>query len=259
MPTNLPAQKQTDDAGHRSSKIVLTSASVILAVCLLTLGIGIMISPLGTTLRSNLNWLFSVDSTQLWWYVTRSAGVIAYLLLWFSTAWGLAIPTKFFSRMLSQEFAFDFHEFISLLTIGFVLLHVSVLMVDRYLPYTLWQILVPLLSTYRPIWVGLGIISFYLILLVTITFYLRNRIGMKSFRAIHWLSFAAYLGVTFHALYAGTDAPLLSMQLLYRGTALVIIFLTVYWLVQKLQKNMTPKPAAAPAKSGGHKHVSTAR
>jgi hypothetical protein len=46
-----------------------------------------------------------------------------------------------------------------------------------------------------------------------------------------------YVGVTLHGLYAGTGAPLLSMQLLYRGTALSVIFLTVYWLVLKLQNN----------------------
>jgi methionine sulfoxide reductase heme-binding subunit len=227
----------------------LKIVSAALAAGLLAALTLLLVSPIGTTLRSGLRWLFAADSTQLWWYVTRSAGVIAYLLLWFSTAWGLAIPTKILTPSLSQEFTFDFHEFISLLTIGFVTLHIGVLLFDRYLPYTLWQVLIPFLSSYRPIWVGLGVISFYLILLVTITFYLRNRIGMKSFRSIHWLSFVAYLGVTLHGLYAGTDAPLAAMQLLYRGTALVIVFLTVYWLVMKLQKKSAPgKPPSTPAK-----------
>ena len=183
--------------------------------------------------------------------------MVAYLLLWFSTAWGLAIPSKFFSSVLSQEFTFDFHEFISLLTIGFVVLHVSVLLMDRYLPYSIWQILIPFLSTYRPIWVGLGIISFYLIALVTITFYMRNRIVMKSFRTIHWLSFVSYIGVALHGIYGGTDSPLAAMQLLYRGTALVIIFLTVYWLVQKLQRQFSSRPASTQVKSITRKPAAT--
>ena len=186
---------------------------------------------------SGLSQLFAANSTQIWWYVTRSAGIIAYLLLWFSTVWGLAVPSKVLTQVLDQTFTVDFHEFTSLLAIGFTLLHVFVLTIDRFLPYTLLQILVPFLSPYRPFWVGMGVIAFYITLLVTITFYLRKKIGMKAFRSIHVLSLLGYLGVTFHGLYAGTDAPLLAMQLLYKGTALVVIFLTTYWLVQKYLQN----------------------
>lgn len=245
MTTKISSPRQPKESGQHQ---FIIAASVVLASGLLVAGYALFTSTVGTTILSGLNWLFSANSTQLWWYVTRSAGVVAYLLLWFSTAWGLAIPSKFFSSVLSQDFSFDFHEFISLLTIGFVILHVSVLMIDRYLPYSIWQILIPFLSSYRPIWVGLGVISFYLIVLVTITFYIRNRIGMKAFRSIHWLSFVAYIGVALHGIYGGTDSPLAAMQLLYRGTALVIIFLTVYWLVQKLQKRFSSEKVSTPVK-----------
>jgi predicted ferric reductase len=217
---------------------ILRNALVIFAVIVLLGLVGIFLFlPGGIWLTASLNWLFATESTQLWWYITRSAGIVAYLLLWFSTVWGLAVPSKIISPVLDQSYTFDFHQFISLLSIGFALLHIIVLALDRYLPYSTLQILIPFLSPYRPLWVGIGVISFYLVLLVTITFYLRSRIGMKTFRAIHTFSLLSYLGVTLHGLYAGTDSPLLSMQLLYKGTGLVVIFLTIYWLVQKyLQK-----------------------
>lgn len=107
-----------------------------------------------------LRQLFAMDSTQILWFVTRSAGIIAYLLLWFSTVWGQVIPSRLLGPVLEQTFTVDFHEFISLLSIGFMALHVYVLTIDRFLPYTLMQILVPFLSPYRPFWVGLGVISF---------------------------------------------------------------------------------------------------
>lgn len=145
--------------------------------------------------------------------------------------WGLAIPTKFFERLLSPTFAVDFHEYISLLSIGFIILHVSVLMIDQYLPFSLVQILVPFLSPYQPLWVGLGVLGFYLTLLVTITFYLRKKIGQKKFKAIHTLSLAAYFGVVLHAFFAGSDSSLGAVQLIYLFTLLVVVFLTSYWLV----------------------------
>ncbi len=186
------------------------------------------------SINSILSWLFSLNSVQLWWYVTRSAGIIAYLLLWFSTAWGLAVPSKLLDPLIDRNFTYDFHQFISLLSIGFMVLHILVLTFDRYLPYSTWQVLIPFLSPYRPLWVGIGVISAYLILLVTVTFYLRSRIGMRAFRLIHILSLAGYLGATLHGLFAGTDSALPVMTLLYKGTGLVIVFLTVYWLIMRL-------------------------
>jgi predicted ferric reductase len=111
------------------------------------------------------------------------------------------------------------------------LLHVLVLTVDRYLPYSLAQIFIPFLSPYRPVWVGVGVIAFYLTVLVSVTFYLRKQIGMAAFRTIHYTSLLAYFGSTIHGLFAGTDSSLPMALLMYLGSFLVIFFLTAYWLV----------------------------
>jgi predicted ferric reductase len=87
--------------------------------------------------------------------------------------------------------------------------------------------------------VGIGVIALYLTLLVTVTFYLRSRIGMKAFRSIHVLSLVAYLGAAVHGLMSGTDASLPAMQLMYAGTFLTTIFLLAYWLIAMLQKKLT--------------------
>jgi sulfoxide reductase heme-binding subunit YedZ len=201
--------------------------------------------PMGQALSSLVSSLFVTNTTHTTWYITRAAGWIAYFLLWFSMVWGLAIPTKFFEKVLSPSFAVDFHEYISLLSIGFVLLHVSVLMVDQYLPFTLVQILVPFMSTYRPVWVGLGVIGLYLTALVTVTFYLRKKIGQKRFKAIHLLSLVGYLGVILHAFFAGSDSSLPVVQLIYLTTFLVVLFLTAYWIVRGRQIKQEKSQRAA--------------
>jgi sulfoxide reductase heme-binding subunit YedZ len=184
-----------------------------------------------TPLTSFTSWLFSINSVQLWWYVTRASGLVAYLLLWLSTAWGLAVTSKIFDPFLTRDYTYDFHQYLSLFSLGFVVIHVVVLMLDRYLPFSLLQVLAPFLSSYRPLWVGLGVISLYLLALVTVTFYLRKQIGMRAFRWIHVLSLLGYLGVTLHALYAGTDSTLSAAKLIYEGSFLTVVFLTAYWLV----------------------------
>ena len=182
-----------------------------------------------------IKWLFETDSVQVWWYITRTSGLVAYLLLWLSTVWGLAISSKLFDPHLLRNYTYDFHEFLSLLALGFLSVHLSVLTLDHYLPFSVTQVLVPFTSTYRPLWVGIGVIAFYLTLLVTVTFYLRRHIGVRAFRLIHGFSLVAYLGATLHAIYAGTDSPLLTTQVLYRGSFLSIVFLSAYWLVSWLQ------------------------
>lgn len=191
----------------------------------------LLFTGLEAPLASFANWLFSINSVQLWWYVTRAAGLVAYLLLWLSMVWGLAVSSKIFDPFLTRDYTYDFHQYLSLFSLGFVALHVIVLMLDRYLPFSLLQVLVPFTSAYRPLWVGLGVISLYVLALVTVTFYLRKRIGMRAFRWIHVLSLLGYLGVTLHALFAGTNSTLSATQIIYKGSFLVVIFLTAYWLV----------------------------
>jgi len=193
--------------------------------------------PLARPVTQLLSWVFALDGAHNpMWYITRAAGLTSYVLTWLSVVWGLALPSKIFDRLLNGAFTYDFHEFLSLAAIGFMLLHMGVLLFDSYMPYSLAQILVPFLSSYRPLWVGLGVIAFHLTLLVTLTFYIRKRIGMKTFRAIHYFSLLAYLGATAHAFLAGTDSSLFSMIGLYATTFLVVVFLTVYWLVLGLIK-----------------------
>lgn len=188
-------------------------------------------TPAGTAVGSSMTALFATDSVQSWWYVTRASGLTAYFLLWLSMVWGMAIPTKFFHPTVDGSYSYDFHEFLALLGLGFVVLHVSVLLLDKYLPFSLIQILVPFIDSYRPLWVGLGIMGFYIFLLVTVTFYIRKSIGTRAFRSIHLVSLLGYLGTTLHGLYAGTDSALPVTRVLYILTALVVVFLTVYWLV----------------------------
>jgi predicted ferric reductase len=242
----MSLQKPTSQNKTYSTWQVLVSILVsFFIIGLILIGAVAAMTPVGQSLGSYIRFLFALDSVQIWWYVTRASGIIAYLLLWFSTILGLAVTSKYLDGMLDRLFTYDFHEFISLLSVGFTLVHVIVLMLDLYMPYSLAQILVPFISPYRPFWVGVGVIAFYIILLVTITFYMRNRIGTRTFRAIHVLSLIGYIGVTLHGYFSGTDTALPSMQILYEVSGLAVLFLTVYWLVLLGQRNAEKRRQAA--------------
>ncbi len=231
----LPA-KNSHSLSWIAGGVILVAVALVVATIALE-------TPGTSSLASFLQNAFATSSVQTMWYITRAAGMTAYLLFWLSTAWGLAVASKILDNLLHRSFTYDFHQFLSLLAIGFTGLHIVVLLFDQYLPYSVAQILVPFLSPYRPFWIGLGVIALYLTLLVTITFYIRGRIGMKAFRVIHVFSLLAYLGVLVHSVMSGSDSSLTSVLLLYASTFLVTVFLMVYWIYYSVQKNRQKKLA----------------
>lgn len=226
---------ETDNNTDSNNDAFWMFAGIAILTILLLMMVAVVVlvpgSPVLAVFARVIDALFAVSSVQLLWYVTRAAGISAYLLLWLSTAWGLAVSSKIFDPILHRFFTYDMHQFLSLLAIGFAILHVAVLLGDRYLPFSLAQILLPFAAPYRPVWVGLGVVGMYLTLLVSITFYIRQWIGYRTFRVIHYVSFITYIGVALHGLLSGTDSPLLSIELMYAGTVLVIVFLFAYRMV----------------------------
>jgi predicted ferric reductase len=225
------------------STILIITALLIFGMVVLSLGLLAVQSATGIHPLQLVRNFFGLDSVHIWWYISRASGLMAYLLVWLSTLWGFAISSKIFDAFLKREYTYDFHEYLSLLSLGFMLLHAIVLTLDYVEPMSLAEVLVPFIASYRPLWTGIGIIAFYLSILVTVTFYIRSRISMKAFRTIHYLSIIAFVGALFHGLYAGTDSALNWTQLMYWGTFLSTVFFAVYWLVfvrlQSREKRVT--------------------
>jgi len=232
-----------DNPSNKLIQIPFLVGVMITGVLLLAVGLVAQQSGGVASLTQSLNSLLVLDSVHVWWYISRASGLVGYLLFWLSTIWGFAIASKILDPFLGRTFTFDFHEHLSLLSIGFVVLHMVVLLLDKVEPLSLVEILVPFASAYRPFWTGIGIISFYLTILVTVTFYIRSLISSKTFRTIHYLSVAAYFAALFHSLNAGTDSALTWVQWMYAGTSLVTVFFLVYWLVNMFSKRLKKSAA----------------
>ncbi|MCA9927965.1 MAG: ferric reductase-like transmembrane domain-containing protein [Anaerolineales bacterium] len=165
------------------------------------------------------------------WHFSRSAGTVAYMLLAGSTVWGLLLSSKLIKEAVPAALALAMHNILSWLAIALTGLHALALLFDSYLTYTLPSITIPFLGPYKPGWVGLGIIGFYLMFITAISFNFRKQIGQKRWRQMHYLSFVAYLGATIHGAMAGTDSGNPGMQALYWGSGLLVLFLTNFRLL----------------------------
>lgn len=170
------------------------------------------------------------------WHLSRSAGTVAYLLLAGSTIWGLVQSSKIAKEVVPAGLSFAMHNILSWLALLFTGFHALVLLFDNYFTYTLPDLAIPFIGPYRPVWVGLGILGFYLMGAVIISFQFRKQIGQKRWRTLHYLSFVVYILATVHGLAAGTDSSMLGMQLMYLGSGLLIFFLTTYRLLTGRQE-----------------------
>jgi predicted ferric reductase len=182
------------------------------------------------------------SAPQAFWYLARSSALVAYSLLWLSMCLGLMISNKLAKLWPGGPTAVDLHQFTSILGVVFALFHGLILTGDRYLNASLGQVLTPFtLAAYHPFWVGLGQLGFYLMAAVTFSFYIRKHMTHQTWRAFHFLSFAAYLFALIHGISSGSDSGTTWFQMVYWSTGGVFLFLVVYRLLAALVK---------PAKAG---------
>lgn len=168
---------------------------------------------------------------RLPWYTTRIMALLSYLALSASTIYGLLLSTKLLDRVAHRPISFTLHQDLAGIGVALALVHVAVLMIDRSVPYTPFEVVVPFAGSYRPLWVGIGQITMVLALLVLLSFYVRKRLGTRAWRTIHYLSFVAFAGATIHGLMAGSDTSADWVYAGYLTATVVVVFLSTYRIV----------------------------
>jgi sulfoxide reductase heme-binding subunit YedZ len=145
------------------------------------------------------------SSASLYWYLTRSTGAVALLLLTFAIALGVADVRRWSTPRWPRFVVDSLHRNVSLLALSFLVAHIITSVLDSFAPISLVDSVVPFVGSYRPFWLGLGAVSFDLILAVIATSLLRQRMGYGTWRAIHWLTYASWPIALMHGLGTGSD------------------------------------------------------
>lgn len=171
-------------------------------------------------------------SSQTWWYIARSGGIVAWAMLAISVFWGLALSSRFLGKRPKPNWMLDLHRFVGGLAVVFTGIHVLALVLDSYVTFGLVEILVPFTGDHHPVAVAWGVISLYLLLAVEITSLLRRRMGKRAWRLTHYLSFPLFALSTVHLLWVGTDRTTLPLRIGVLGSVLVVTVSTVIRLVQ---------------------------
>jgi sulfoxide reductase heme-binding subunit YedZ len=139
------------------------------------------------------------------WYLMRGSGVVSLLLLTLVMALGVATSNRFRPRKLPLYVTTELHRNASLLAVVFLALHVVTALVDPYASVSVLAVVVPFVSDFAPLWIGLGALSVDLVAALIVTSLLRRRLSHGLWRGLHWAAYAAWPLALVHGLGAGTD------------------------------------------------------
>jgi sulfoxide reductase heme-binding subunit YedZ len=189
---------------------------------------------------------FDETLDHAWWLASRSAGVVAYLLLSAAVVLGLAMALRIASPRRTALLR-SVHERLALVALGALAAHGLLLLGDGFLRPGLSGILVPFAMDYRPAWTGIGILAGYLTAALSLTYYARQRIGARRWRTAHRVIPIAWAMAAVHVIGAGSDAGSLWLQIPLALTMSLVLTLLGYRLLGGRPARDAPARRRAPA------------
>ena len=139
------------------------------------------------------------------WAFARVSGLVSMVLLTGSVLLGILSRSGRPLLVIPRFSVTLLHRNISLLAVVFLVLHVVPLLLDAFAQVNLVDVVVPFLGSYKAFWQGLGTVALDLMAAVVVTSALRHRLGLRTFRAVHWLSYAMWPLALAHSVGNGTD------------------------------------------------------
>lgn len=162
------------------------------------------------------------------WFATRAFGTVTLVLLTATVVIGVVSAGRHSPGTLARFEVAALHRNISVLSLISLVIHVLAALADTYVPLGWISALVPFLSPYRTLWVGLGTVAFDLLLAVALTSAVRQRLGVRRWKAVHLLAYAAWPLALFHGAGTGTDTRL-SVQLLLYAACVGAVVAAAWW------------------------------
>lgn len=152
------------------------------------------------------------------WYLSRATGVVSMVLLTLVVCLGVITAGRRRPHGESATIVMGLHRWLSLGMLVFLGIHIVTAIVDGYVSISWLAVVIPFVSGYETLLVGLGAIAIDLLVVVVVTSYLRHRIPERTWRLLHWISYAMWLVALVHGFAMGTsDQPALRLTSLACG------------------------------------------
>jgi DMSO/TMAO reductase YedYZ heme-binding membrane subunit len=184
--------------------------------------------------------LVVTSSTPLW-YATRATGLTALVLLTASMALGLLSSVRFARPGWPRFVTLGLHRNVSLLALAFTVAHVLTSVLDGFVNIPVQDAVIPFISSYRPLWTGLGAIAFDLMIALAVTSLLRTRMTYRGWRLVHSTSYLCWPVAVVHGLGTGTDTQA-RWVLALTGACVAVVAGLILW---RLARGWSARPLAS--------------
>jgi len=146
-----------------------------------------------------------IASSTAMWYLTRGTGAVALVLLSTVTVLGVLNSIRWSPPRTPRFVLQRIHRNLSLIAVAFIAVHIATAVIDGFAGIRWIDAVIPFVSAYRPLWLGLGAVAFDLIIAIALTSLLRGHLNYVAWRVVHWMSYALWGVALFHALGTGSD------------------------------------------------------
>jgi sulfoxide reductase heme-binding subunit YedZ len=147
----------------------------------------------------------SASTEAALWYVGRGTGVVSLLLLTVVMVLGVGSRSGRPVFGLPRFAVVALHRSASMMAVAFLAIHVVTLLLDPQAELRLVDLVLPFDASYRPLWMGLGTVGLDVMAAVFVTSLLRHRLGVRAWRAVHWLAYVSWPVAVLHTFGTGTD------------------------------------------------------
>jgi predicted ferric reductase len=147
----------------------------------------------------------TTDTPAFVWYIMRGSGLVALVLLSVTVALGVVGVKRWGSTRWPRIVTAGLHRTVSLLAVCFLAVHIITALIDGWIGLRWFGAIIPFESTYRPVWVGMGALTFDLLIAVMATSLLRRHLSWRSWRLVHWTTWLLWPLALAHALGSGSD------------------------------------------------------
>jgi DMSO/TMAO reductase YedYZ heme-binding membrane subunit len=185
-------------------------------------------------------------NSQVWWFVSRSSGIVAWALVTLAVCWGLFLGIRAVARTAAPGWLLDLHRYLGGVSLVFVAIHLVGLWADGFVHFAWAELFVPMASSWRPGAVAWGIVAMYLLVAVEITSLLMRRVPRRWWKAIHQTSFPLYFMATYHGLVAGSEADNDAFRFAVVFSINVVAMLTITLIVSRWRAARTRVTRAQP-------------
>jgi hypothetical protein len=179
------------------------------------------------------------------WEAVRASGFTAYLLVTASAVLGLLLSLRWQSRRWPRLVTNEMHNFVTLLALAFGMVHGLLAWLDPFTRFGLAEVLVPLVSHYRPLWMAFGIVTLYMLIALLLSTWLRPWIGYRLWRVLHVGAFLVFVFATIHGVGTGSDTRTVWGAGIYAIAVLAVLSLTVWRLLKPAGRRAHSRPGLA--------------